>query len=79
MSLARNSAPSIAVTLTVLGLFVACGGSQAPAESPEMAPDTSQPETEPPAADAGAGEHVMPDGTVMPGHEHGDGADQHGQ
>jgi hypothetical protein len=59
-----------ATVLTAL----ACGGkSQAPAEAP------SEPSTEPasePAptetADAGMpeGEHTMPDGTTMPGHQH---------
>jgi hypothetical protein len=38
-----------------------------------MTPSTSEPETtEPAEADAGPGEHVMPDGTVMPGDQHGE-------
>lgn len=76
MSLRNSPAFATVATLIVLSLFAACGGgSQAPAESPEMTPSTSEPETtEPPAADAGAEEHVMPDGSVMSGDQH----DEHG-
>jgi len=53
---------------------VGCGGSQHPAESPEASPapaspDADKPPTEQPAPE---GEHTMPDGTKMPGHDHGD-------
>ncbi len=67
--------------LLTLSLFAACGGNQAPAESPEMAPEPGEPAaSEPPpadSADAGPGEHTMPDGTTMPGHQHGEGTEEH--
>jgi hypothetical protein len=57
----------------ILMLALSCGGtSQAPAETPagpSMEPDAHGP---PDATDAGMpeGEHTMPDGSTMPGHEH---------
>jgi hypothetical protein len=59
--------------------LTACGGSQHPAESPEAVP-TAAPASEAPASDASGapeGEHTMPDGTKMKGHEHGAGSDEH--
>jgi hypothetical protein len=50
-------------------LLAACGGSQAPAESPEASPAPQG------AHDSDApndGEHIMPDGTRMKGDEHGE-------
>ena len=57
----------------------ACGGkSNEP--PPETAPTPSESATEPGTTGgdepAGDGEHTMPDGTTMPGHHHGDGAEQ---
>lgn len=64
----------------LLGMFatmaiaIACGGSsQPPAEAP--AEPSTEPATEPmpsETTDAGMpeGEHTMPDGSTMPGHEH---------
>jgi hypothetical protein len=60
--------------LGTVAIVVACGGkSQAPAEAPSE--PSTEPATEPTpseATDAGApeGEHTMPDGSTMPGHEH---------
>lgn len=55
----------------------ACGGQQPLAEAPasEAAPaEPSSTET----SDAGVeGEHTMPDGSTMPGHEHGEGTPEH--
>ena len=54
--------------------IAACGGkSQAPAEAPTET--STEPSAEPAASenmDAGMpeGEHTMPDGSTMPGHEH---------
>lgn len=59
--------------LVALGIVVACGGSQAPAEAPSE--PSTQPAAEPTpseAVDAGSPEHehTMPDGSTMPGHKH---------
>ena len=67
----RRPYPFIAgATLLLLSsVFIACGSSQSPAESPEQAPPAE--EAAPgESTDAGPGEHVMPDGTVMPGEHH---------
>jgi hypothetical protein len=69
-----------ALALAVAAATTACGGSQEPAESPEAAPAApAEPESAPPAdttgTEAPAGEHTMPDGTKMKGHEHGDAAE----
>jgi hypothetical protein len=69
---------TLALVLAMVGL-TACGGSQQPAESPEAVPTTA-PAPEAPASDASGapeGEHTMPDGTKMKGHEHGAGSDEH--
>ena len=62
-------------------LATACGGSQPPTESPEATPDANEmaPAESPPAdaPDAGADTHTMPDGTTMPGAEHGEGTGEH--
>jgi hypothetical protein len=49
------------------------GGSQEPAESPAPATtmEPSSNESAPPPQST-EGEHTMPDGTTMPGHEHGE-------
>jgi hypothetical protein len=57
----------LAAALVVAG----CGGSQTPAESPEATPGSTE-ETPPPTQPAPEGEHTMPDGTKMPGHQHGE-------
>jgi hypothetical protein len=81
MSHGTSRAFGAVMILVTLGSLAACGGGQAPAESPEVAPETSQPAaSEPPPADsgdAGPGEHTMPDGTTMPGHEHDEGSEDH--
>lgn len=69
---------ALALMPVALGL-AACGGSQQPAESPEAVP-TTPPAAEAPAGDTSSapeGEHTMPDGTKMKGHEHGAGSDAH--
>ena len=58
----------------------ACGGGQSEAPPPES-PPAAEPATEPPTTGgeeppADEGVHTMPDGTTMPGHDHGDGSDQ---
>jgi hypothetical protein len=61
--------------LMLVGL-TACGGSQPPPDAPAAEP----PPPDTPAAEAPAapeGEHTMPDGTKMEGHEHGAGTDEH--
>ena len=55
--------------LVVSAVFAACGGSQAPAENPEVAPVEEAPASED-ASDAGAETHTMPDGSTMPGEQH---------
>lgn len=81
----RSSLAGIAVAAAIAN---ACGGSQAPAESPEVTPDSTFPseagDSAPPsvsqasdAEDAGADTHTMPDGTTMPGAEHGEGKGEH--
>ena len=70
---------ALALALAMVGLTACGGGRQQPAESPEVVP-TAAPAAEAPANDAAAapeGEHTMPDGTKMKGHEHGAGADEH--
>jgi hypothetical protein len=78
-----GSLASVVVAICAGG---ACGGGQAPAESPEMSaepsestPAASEPASTEPAdtADAGTDTHTMPDGTTMPGAEHGEGAGEH--
>jgi hypothetical protein len=73
---------SLSTTAVVLGIVAACGGGQPPAESPEVTPESSEappPATEPSdGSDAGADTHTMPDGTTMPGSEHGEGTGDHG-
>lgn len=67
------------LAMLALAGAAACGGSQQPAESPEAVPNTA-PAPDTPANDASsapAGEHTMPDGTKMEGHEHGAGSDEH--
>jgi hypothetical protein len=69
---------ALVLVLAMVGL-TGCGGSQQPAESPEAVPTTA-PASEAPASDASGapeGEHTMPDGTKMKGHEHGAGSDEH--
>jgi hypothetical protein len=65
------------VSVWILSTFLAataCGGGQAPAESPEQAPGTSETTpAEPTDAAPAEGEHTMPDGTTMPGHHHEEG------
>jgi len=65
-----------AVVLAACAAVVACGGSQAPAESPEALPAQESGTTNPPAPatpeSAGDGEHTMPDGTKMKGDHHGE-------
>jgi hypothetical protein len=55
-------------------IVIACGGkSQAPAEAPtEPSPEPAAEPAPSDATDAGMpeGEHTMPDGSTMPGHEH---------
>ena len=74
-----NRTALVLTVLAVVGLTACGGGSQQPAESPEAVPATA-PAPEAPASDASGapeGEHTMPDGTKMKGHEHGAGADEH--
>jgi hypothetical protein len=69
---------ALALVLAMVGL-AACGGSQQPAGSPEAVPPEA-PAAEAPANDvsgAPEGEHTMPDGTKMKGHEHGTGSVEH--
>lgn len=77
---ARSNRNALALMLAMVGL-TACGGSQQPAESPEAVPTPPPaPAAEAPASDASGapeGEHTMPDGTKMKGHEHGAGSDEH--
>jgi hypothetical protein len=80
MSHATKTARRTATILLTLGLLAACGGSQPPAESQEAAPAAEPAPSEPAPAessDAGPGEHTMPDGTTMPGSEHGEGTHEH--
>jgi len=73
-----NAVSILTLVLATAGLS-ACGGSQQPAESPEAVPATA-PAPEGPASDASGapeGEHTMPDGTKMKGHEHGAGGGEH--
>jgi hypothetical protein len=76
---AASNRAALALVLAMVGL-TACGGSnQEPAESPEAVPATA-PAAEAPTNDASGapeGEHTMPDGTKMKGHEHGAGSDEH--
>jgi hypothetical protein len=70
---------AFALALAMVALTACGGGSQQPAESPEAVPTTA-PAPEAPANDASSapeGEHTMPDGTKMKGHEHGAGSDEH--
>ena len=71
----------------ILGIAVmGCGGGQEPAASPEVEPtptpepggESVAPQGPDEGADAGAGEHTMPDGTKMPGSEHPEGSDHSG-
>jgi hypothetical protein len=65
------------VNIGILGVSLAlsgCGGSQAPAESPEQTPATHEPAPATPEdTEPSEGQHTMPDGTTMPGHHHGEG------
>lgn len=76
---AVSNRAALALVLAMMGLAACGGGSQEPAQSPEAAlPQT--PAAEAPANDASSapeGEHTMPDGTKMKGHEHGAGSDEH--
>jgi hypothetical protein len=80
--MAMRTVISLTSTAVVMSIVAACGGGQPPAESPEVTPDSSEappPATEPSdGSDAGADTHTMPDGTIMPGSEHGEGTDEHG-
>jgi hypothetical protein len=81
--MATRTILSLMSTVVVLGIVAACGGGQPPAESPEVTPEPSEasppPATEPSdGSDAGADTHTMPDGTTMPGSEHGEGTREHG-
>jgi hypothetical protein len=59
--------------------LAACGGSQGPAESPEVSPPPGDGTSGAPGDGTHTmpdgtemeGEHTMPDGTKMKGHEHG--------
>ena len=61
--------------------LAACGGSQSPAESPEISPPPGDGTSGAPGdgnhtmpdGTEMEGEHTMPDGTKMKGHEHGSG------
>jgi hypothetical protein len=61
-------------TFVTLVMVAACGGkSQAPAETPTETSTEPAPEpapSEPTDAGTPEGEHTMPDGSTMPGHEH---------
>ena len=77
---AVSNRTALALVLAMVGLTACGGGSQQPAESPEAVPATA-PAAEVPASSDGSaapeGEHTMPDGTKMKGHEHGAGSDEH--
>jgi hypothetical protein len=62
------SSGSFCLFVGAAALLVACGGSQAPAESPEASPAAESGSTDTP----GDGEHTMPDGTKMEGDTHGE-------
>lgn len=72
----RQASIGLTLAFVTLCIVAACGGGQPPAESPEMTPEPSEapPSTPEPAdtTDAGADSHTMPDGTTMPGAEHGE-------
>jgi hypothetical protein len=70
----RSVPRALGFVVALSAVFVACGGSQAPAESPEAEPaSTGEGASEPGASDApGDGEHTMPDGTKMEGDQHGE-------
>jgi hypothetical protein len=53
--------------------LLGCGGSQELAESPAPATTMEPPNESAPPPESTEGEHTMPDGTTMPGHEHGEG------
>jgi len=61
-----------AVALSMASLLGCGGGSQEPAESPAPATTVEPPPNESaPPPESTDGDHTMPDGTTMPGHEHG--------
>lgn len=65
---------SLLVTLAVVASIPACGGkSQTPAETPaESSTEPASGPMDPSDAGMPEGEHVMPDGSTMPGHQHDD-------
>ena len=62
-------------TLMVTAM-VGCGGSNPPAEPAAATPEPPAAEA-PAASPSGDGQHTMPDGTTMPGEQHGEGHEQH--
>ena len=60
------------VAFSVASLLGCGGGSQEPAESPATTMEPPSNESAPPP-ESTEGEHTMPDGTTMPGHEPGEG------
>jgi hypothetical protein len=74
-SMSQSKSRWLLSTVATLIIVAACGGgqSQAPAEAPTDTSTEPAPEPAPSeATDAGMpeGEHTMPDGSTMPGHEH---------
>lgn len=68
-------APSFLGTSLFISSVVACGGKSQPQPEAPAEPSTESETTSPPApdvADAGMpeGQHTMPDGSTMPGHQH---------
>jgi hypothetical protein len=61
---------NVTLVAAILSAVIGCGGSNPPPEPPAASPEP--PPAEAPASPpSGDGQHTMPDGTTMPGEQHG--------